>query len=68
MEALLQILGDLAVLSSIALVLWGMVLCAMLGFGEGSHERPAGQRRGAFRDRLVRGSSGPRAASPPVEP
>jgi hypothetical protein len=33
-------LGDLALLGSIGLLLWGMVLCAMLEWGEGSRQRP----------------------------
>ena len=44
MEAFLIILGDLAVVGSIALLLWGMALCAMVGSGQGSRELPAGER------------------------
>jgi uncharacterized membrane protein len=43
-ESLLHILGDLAVLGSIALLLWGVVLCAMLELGETRRERRAGER------------------------
>lgn len=34
MELLLSILADLARLGSVALLLWGMVLCAMYSLGE----------------------------------
>jgi hypothetical protein len=58
-EVLLDILADLAFLGSIALPLWGMVLCAMLRFGEDVGERPAGQRGPVLGDRPVHGASGP---------
>jgi hypothetical protein len=39
-ETLLNVLCDLALLGSIGLLLWGMVLCVMLEWGERSRERP----------------------------
>jgi hypothetical protein len=42
-ETLLNVLCDLALLGSIALLLWGMVLCAMLEWGERNRE-PRGKR------------------------
>jgi hypothetical protein len=43
-EVLLNILVELGFLGSIALLVWGMVLCAMLRFGDGSHRRLARPR------------------------
>jgi hypothetical protein len=42
-EVLLNVVSDLAVLGSIALLVWGMVLCSMLALGEGRHARVAGE-------------------------
>ena len=48
MEVLLNILVELGFFGSIALLLWGMVLCAMLRFGDGKHRRRAQPRDREF--------------------
>ncbi len=68
MEVLLNILGDLARLGSIALLLWGMVLCAMLGLDEESRERLSGQRLPASGDKPVRGFADPHLSAEPLAP
>lgn len=58
MEAILNLLWDLGVLGSAALLLWGMV-CAMLRFGDGRHRPLAGPRDHPIGDRPVNGSPDP---------
>jgi hypothetical protein len=67
-EVLLSILVELGVLGSIALLLWGMVLCAMLRFGDGSHRRLAQPRDRELRVRPVSGSPDPAHPQPDDAP
>jgi hypothetical protein len=55
-EVLLNILVELGFLVSITLLLLGMVLCAMLRFGDGSHRRRARPRDREFGVQPVSGS------------
>jgi hypothetical protein len=64
-EVLLNILVELGFLGSIALLLWGMVLCAMLRFGDGSHRRLARARDRELGVQPVSGSPDP--AHPPPD-
>ena len=71
MEVLLNILVELGFLGSIALLLWGMVLCAlcaMLRFGDGSHRRLARPRDREFGVQPVSGSPDPAHPHPDDAP
>jgi hypothetical protein len=58
-EVLLNIFVELGFLVSIALLLLGMVLCAMLRFGDGSHRRLARPLDREFGVQPVSGSPEP---------
>ena len=68
MEVLLNILVELGFLGSIALLVWGMVLCAMLRFGDGSHRRRARPRDRELGVQPVSGSPDPAHPQPDDAP
>lgn len=59
MEALFDIIADLGFVSSVALVLWGMVLCARHGFGSDvADAQRAALGEGAFSEHWARVAMG----------